>query len=103
MRVSKVWLMMVGPPAAPTERMGLWPFNTIVGLMLVRGLFPGATAFASLPINPKALGVPGEMEKSSISLFIMTPVPGIITFDPNDVLIVAVMATQFPSLSLQLK
>ena len=39
------------------------------------------------------------MEKSSIWLFITTPVPGITTLEPKLVLIVAVQATQLPSAS----
>ena len=95
--------MIVGPPAAPTARMGLLSLSTIVGLMLDKGRLPGATELASVPNKPKALGTPGAAAKSSISLFIITPVPGITTLDPKEVLIVAVMATQLPSLSAQEK
>src|SRR4030095_14378936 len=94
---SNVWLMMVGPPAAPTARRG-WPLlSTNVGLRRDRGRFPGEMALASAPTKPKAFVAPGCAEKSSISLFNTTPVPGTTTFDPKEVLIVAVHATQFPS------
>src|SRR6266852_43132 len=96
---STVWLMMVGPPAAPTEKTGWPPFKTIVGLMLESGRLPGATALASAPIRPKKLLTPGWMEKSSIWLFKTSPVPGTTTLDPNEVLTVAVQATQLPSAS----
>src|SRR5256885_569783 len=97
MIASSVWLMMVGPPAAPTERIALPPLLTIVGLMLESGRLPGPTALASAPINPKKLLTPGWIEKSSIWLFKTTPVPGTTTFDPKEVLMVAVQATQLPS------
>src|SRR5277367_3399599 len=42
---------------------------------------------------------PGWMEKSSISSFMTTPVPGMTTFEPKLVLMVAVQATQLPSAS----
>ena len=45
--------MIVGPPAAPSASIGLPSFNTIVGLILDSGRFPGATALASAPTNPK--------------------------------------------------
>src|SRR5437588_2568299 len=96
---SSVWLMMVGPPAAPRARIGFPSFNTTVGLMLESGRLPAATALASAPIKPKKLLTPGWIEKSSIWLFKTTPVPGITTLQPNDVLIVAVQATQLPSAS----
>ena len=69
--------------------------------MLDSGLFPGSILLEILPTNPNAFWVPGIIEKSSISLFIKMPVPGMITFDPKDVLMVAVIATQFPLLSMQ--
>ena len=71
--------------------------------MLESGRLPGATALASAPIRPKALGTPGAMEKSSISLFIITPVSGMMTLLPKLVFTVAVMATQLPSPSAQEK
>ena len=70
-----------------------------MGLMHDSGRFPGATALASPPTRPKALGVPGAAVKSSISLLRITPVPGTISFDPKEVLIVAVQLTQLPSSS----
>ena len=89
--------MILGPPAAPTDITGIPSFITMVGLMLERGRFSGWTEFASAPKSPKALGTPGAAAKSSISLFMTTPVPGMITLDPKVVLTVAVIATQFPS------
>src|SRR4051812_15114547 len=97
--MSAVWLIIVGPPAAPAARIGFPFFKTIVGLMLDNGLLPGATAFASAPIKPKKFGTPGCAEKSSISLLRTTPVPGITTLEPKLVFTVAVQATQFPSAS----
>jgi signal transduction histidine kinase len=47
-----------------------------------------------------SMGTPGWAEKSSISLFSTIPVPGITTLEPNVVLTVAVIATQFPSASI---
>ena len=91
--------MIVGPPAAPTVKIGLPSLSTIVGLMLESGRLPGSTALASAPIRPNALGTPGWAEKSSISLFITTPVPGVTTPEPKVVLTVAVQATHQPSVS----
>src|SRR5258707_3394442 len=88
---------MVGPPAAPTENSGLPSLSTIVGLILERGRLPGPTEFASAPTTPKKLATPGGIAKSSIWLFRITPVPGITTLEPNEGLIFAVHATQFPS------
>ena len=62
--------------------------------MLDSGRFAGATALFWAPTSPNALGTPGWAEKSSISLFRIKPVPGTITLEPNDVLTVAVIATQ---------
>jgi len=56
--------------------------------MLDSGRFRASTALASAPMRPKAFGCPGAIEKSSIWLFSTTPVPGTITFEPYDVLIV---------------
>ena len=92
--------IIVGPPAAPTVKTGLPSRSTIVGLMLESGRLPGATALASAPMRPNALGVPGCAEKSSISLFITMPVPGSTTPEPNVVLTVAVQATHQPSESV---
>ena len=87
--------MILGPPAAPRANTGSPSLSsTIVGLMLERGRFPAAIALFSAPTRPNALGTPGWLEKSSISLFNTTPVPGTITFDPKEVFTVAVIATQ---------
>src|SRR3954463_10361147 len=91
--------MIIGPPAAPQVRIGRPSFRTIVGLMLDSGRLPGATALASAPTRPKALGGPGWAEKSSIWSFRKIPGPGTMTFGPKVVLIVCVQATQFPSAS----
>lgn len=90
--------MIFGPPAAPAVSTG-WLFlsRTMVGLILDSGRFLGPTAFAFEPTSPKAFGVPGAMAKSSISLLSITPVPGTVTLQPQEVLTVQVMATQFPS------
>jgi len=44
---------LVGPPAAPSDKIGVASFDTIVGLMLDSGRLPGAMALASAPIRPK--------------------------------------------------
>ena len=93
----------MGPPAAPVASTGTLSLRIIVGLMLESGLLPPSTLLDSFPIRPKALGTPGRIEKSSISLFISTPVPGMMTLDPNEVLIVDVIETQFPLSSEQQK
>lgn len=67
--------------------------------MLESGRFLGPTAFAFEPTSPNAFGVPGAIAKSSISLLSITPVPGTVTLDPQEVFTVQVMATQFPSVS----
>src|ERR1044071_3249467 len=91
--------IIFGPPDAPSAMTGLPSFTTIVGLMDESGRLPGATALASAPTRPNAFGAPGCAEKSYISSFITTPVPGITTFEPKLVFTVAVHATQLPSAS----
>ncbi len=77
--------------------MGVSPSSTSVGLMLDSGLLPGAMALPSLPVRPNAFATPGWIEKSSIWLLSTIPVPGTMTFEPNVVFTVVVIATQFPS------
>ncbi len=74
--------------------------TTMVGVMLLSGRFPGAIALAVAPTSPKAFGVPGCAEKSSISLFRMMPVSPATTRDPKLVLIVVVQATALPCASM---
>ena len=50
--------------------------------MELKGRLLPSMAFASDPMRPYPLGVPGLEEKSSISLLISMPVPGIINPDP---------------------
>src|SRR5262245_1708523 len=89
--------MIFGPPAAPAVNTGLpEESKTIVGLMLDKGRLPGAIELFSAPTSLNAFGTPGMTAKSSISLFKTTPVPGTMIFEPNDVFIVAVIATQLP-------
>ena len=76
--VCIVVVIMVDPPGDPTTKNGLLSFITIVGVIEDKGLFPGAIALASFPINPKAFGTPGFAEKSSISLFRKNPAPSTI-------------------------
>ena len=85
-------------PSEPIAQMSTRPresceSNTIVGDMLERGRLPGSTLLAAAPTRPNALGTPGARAKSSISLLSTTPVPGTTTFEPKEVLMVAVMAT----------
>ena len=64
--------------------------------MLESMRLPGAMALASLPTRPKPLATPGFMEKSSISSFSSTPVPGGTKPDPNHWLMESVAATRLP-------
>src|SRR3954447_4249040 len=88
---------MVGPPAAPTQRMGVPSLVTMVGVIDDSGRLPGATALAKAPTRPKALGAPGCAEKSSISSLSTTPETGSTTRDPNSRFTVVVSATTLPS------
>ena len=68
-------VMIVDPPGEPITINGFPSFKTIVGVMELNGRFPGWMAFASFPTSPKAFGIPGLDEKSSISLFRKNPAP----------------------------
>ena len=70
-----------------------------VGVMLESIRLPGSIPLACECTSPNALGVPRFTEKSSISLFRITPVPGGTKPEPNSVLIVCVTAARLPSLS----
>src|SRR5207247_196318 len=59
-----VWLMMVGPPAAPTDKIGLPSFRTIVGQMLKRGRLPVRIALAWAPSNRKSFVAAGHANLS---------------------------------------
>ncbi len=99
--LSSVAVMMRGPPGLPVTMKGLPSFATMVGVMLERGRFPGAMALEPrVSTRPKALGSKGRIEKSSISLFRMIPVPGTVIPEPNRRLMVWVIATAFPSASV---
>lgn len=86
---------------------------TIAGVHEERGRFPGLMKFASEGIYPKELEEPGT-EKSSISLFMMTPVSGTMSLLPKRRFIVemeeiakpvasAVAMCDVPGLSFQVK
>ncbi len=66
--------MMVLPPGEPMiiNPLGV---STKVGDMLDRLRLLGAIELAVFPMSPKTLGLPGLVEKSSISLLSSTPVP----------------------------
>ncbi len=66
--------MMVLPPGEP---MTIRPFgvSTNDGDMLDKLRLLGAMELAVFPMSPKTLGLPGLVEKSSISLLSSTPVP----------------------------
>ena len=80
-----------GTPAAVVA-----PYQETIELS---GRLPGAMAFFSPAISPNIFGAPGCAEKSSISLFIMIPVPSGTNAAPKLSLIVVVTATEFPNLS----
>ena len=92
--------MMRGPPAAPATRRTLPSATTIVGDMLLRGRLPGWGRFLSDCRRPYALGLPGIVVKSSISLFSANPNPGTTTIEPKVMLIVSVQATAMPFSSI---
>jgi len=74
--------MMVGPPGLPVTRTS-WPsFVTRVGVMDESGRLPGTMALASPWMRPNMFGVPTCEVKSSISLFMRMPVPGMVTPEP---------------------
>ena len=56
-------------------RYGFLSFNTIVGVIELKGLLNASIAFASFPTRPNIFGTPGLLEKSSISLFKIKPAP----------------------------
>ena len=62
------------------------------------GRLPGLMKLAGEGIKPKALDLLGT-EKSSISLFMMRPVSGIMSCDPNTRLSVLVKETAIPEAS----
>ena len=55
----------------------------IVGVMELSGLLFGSIEFALLPTRPQKFGVPGLIEKSSISLFRKNPAPATICLLPK--------------------
>ena len=75
-------------------------FNTIVGVIELKGRFPGWIALAAFPTNPKALGTQGLTEKSSISLFRKNPAPSTRKPPPYPKFIVVVTLTALPYLSI---
>ena len=67
--------------------------EAMLGAMEERGLFSGATAFASPCTSPYWFGVPGLAAKLSISLFSRNPAPLTVTLLPYPELSVVVTAT----------
>jgi hypothetical protein len=84
-------VIILDPPAAPTVKnsVSLLVCSTITGLIDEKGRFPGAIKFAGEGMKPNALVVFG-IEKSFISLFIMSPSSGTKRREPNPVFIVLV-------------
>ena len=74
------------PPADPVAKYSepLERNSTMVGEMEERGLLPGRMKFAGEGMKPNALEEFG-MEKSFISLFIITPVSGMQSWELGDV------------------
>ena len=82
--------MMKGPPAAPNATTGACRLKTIVGLMLLRGRFPG----------PGELGWEGLGSKSFSSLLRRKPCSGTTMPLPPIAPIVDVCETMLPSRSV---
>src|SRR5579883_3266145 len=76
-------VMMCEPPGAPMTMNSLPSLSSIVGIMEERGRFMGWIALASPCTSPNIFGVPGLDAKSSISLFIKKPAPGMVTPQPK--------------------
>ena len=87
-----IWL----PPGLPVIMKGFPSLSTMVGVIELSILFPGATALYSPPVRPNAFGTPGFIEKSSISLLSSIPVPGTVIFDPYLKFSVYVFETALP-------
>ena len=75
-------VMMRLPPGLPVAIHGSPPVKMNVGVIELRGRLRASMALASLPSKPKAFGTPGLETKSSISLFIRNPAPGIAMPEP---------------------
>src|SRR6476661_5121129 len=72
----------------------------MTGVMLDKGVFPGAIEFASPPTKPDdKFGTPGTAAKSSISLLSKIPVPAATTPAPKPPFTVNVKLTTLRSLS----
>src|SRR5208337_1673760 len=97
--VSSVAEIILGPPGEPVTKLS-WPSRTrIVGVMELRGRLPGPMALASDWIRPKrALGTPGCVVKSSISLLSKKPAEEV-TCEPYLSFSVVVQATALPAAS----
>jgi len=91
--------MMRVPPGVPITAT-LSALLMKVGVIELSMRLPGCGAFASKPITPNALGVPGFSAKSSISLLSSTPVPDGTSPDPNSRFTVCVTAARLPSASM---
>src|SRR5580692_1606328 len=74
------------PPEAPMQNHGLPFLATTTGQMLHRGFLPGAIE----------LGLPGTGSNHSMPLFMVMPVLGSITLEPNSDIRVCVSATMLP-------
>ncbi len=92
--------MMRLPPAEPTTKYRvLFDRNsTMVGDIDERGRFPGRMKLEGEGMKPKKLEELG-IEKSFISLFMMTPVESTINCEPNKVLMVVVKLIAMPEAS----
>src|SRR5476651_779926 len=75
------------PPEAPMQNHGLPSLATTTGQMLQRGFLPGAIEF----------GLFGTGSNHSMPLFMVMPVLGSITDEPNSDIRVCVSATMLPS------
>src|SRR6476469_3970611 len=71
----------------------------MTGVMLDKGVLPGAIEFASEPTKPNKFGTPGAAAKSSISLLSKIPVPAATTPAPKPPFTVNVKLTTLRSLS----
>src|SRR5713101_5102308 len=99
MTLSSVAEIIVGPPGEPVTKLSLPSRIKIVGVMELRGRWPGEMALASDCISPKrAFGTPGCVVKSSISSFSKNPAV-LVTCDPYQLFSVYVLATAFPAAS----
>ena len=72
-------LMIVGPPGLPVTRISLPSLVTKVGVIDESGRLPGVMELAGPWSRPNMFFTPTLAVKSSISLFMRMPVPGMVT------------------------